>query len=154
MSQLLSAVPGVRAWPSNDRMSPGMPIRGVPPAAGWAVLAAGAPAGVVGAGWGAVGEHATTSAPLAAVAKRRSAARRVQVKPCIQEATSGILIELIDSSSGSRMRFSVALGQGAMARDRTIDDVVDDYFTAADEAERLGLYGVWLGDHMVFPREV
>ncbi len=41
-----------------------------------------------------------------------------------------------------------------MARDRAIDDVVDDYFTAADEAERLGFYGVWLGDHMVFPREV
>jgi probable F420-dependent oxidoreductase len=70
----------------------------------------------------------------------------------MQEATSGILIELVQS--GSRLQFSVALGQGAMARERAIDDVVDDYFTAADEAERLGFYGVWLGDHMVFPRAV
>jgi hypothetical protein len=97
-----------------------------------------------------VGEQAATTTPPAMVATISSAARREQVKPCMQEATSGILIELVTSGSG--MQLSVALGQGAKARDRSTGDVVDDDF--ADEAERLGFYGVSLGDRMVIPRVV
>ncbi len=52
------------------------------------------------------------------------------------------------------MQIGVGVGQARWASNRGLSDAIAQLYDVAQAAEELGLYSLWVGDHLLFPAEV